>query len=223
MTTIKQLHSSTSGNVPASLAAGQFGINEADRVINYRDPAGSVAKWRPEVLIGHGSVSNVATLDFVLPTSKFTSFRFRFTRLMSDIADTGGDILYAQLSTNGGSTFDEGYNYTWSYEYIRAIEGDEFTATGVVDDNAALITMTSLTSGEDYCTCDAVMNIHHSSSYYSVAGWSRSWQWSYNVDNRLIMSAWVHYGTAAIPNAIRFKNWSSDLYTDYAFYGVHTP
>ena len=209
--TIQLKRSSTAGNVPASMLAGEIDINLADRVLYRRDPAAAIAKSRfDETLLSNGSVAASAGLVLQLPAA-FNLFHFSWKRGISSKATY--DNFYCRVSANAGSTFTTtGYSIAGSLHYtgtsnISAYGGAD---TGLYTGLLTAAATNAWTFGEAWIERGGLGNTTGLSS--ENWGYTDSYLTQYSRN-----TGWI--GTASV-NAIKFFGSTGNISLDYAFSGV---
>ena len=225
MSTLKFRHSATAGNAPASLLAGELAINEADRILYYPDPSGAVAKFRPETLLAHGSITATASLTLQLSAS-FPMFRLRLNRLTT--SKTSSDNLQLRVSVNAGSTFDTtNAHYSWVYDYIEASATNysyTTSSTGALGNHVDMgyISPESL---QDYGAYEGYISLEKfGSTFYAIGG---GFLWTFDPTAGVVMSrsAWYYsIGNASQINAISlYPATGPNMNCDYSLFGITMP
>ena len=116
----------TSSSVDAANLTGALPAIDGSALTNLPIPASAVT------LISTFTISTaVASVDFTLPTSGYTTLSVLATGL---VGDTNGDSLYGRTSSNGGATFDAGAtDYSFAGNQVSAMRfnsNDMYTNAG---------------------------------------------------------------------------------------------
>lgn len=217
MTMIKLKRATATGHTPGALAAGEFAVNEYDRLLFRRDPDGANEKVRFETLLAKGSISNAATLDLQLPTG-WKQFRFRFSK-GTTARDGNSDSLWHRFSTDGGLSFDSNSNYLICYDNIWYDSGAHYLAAQYYDTGGLVgyLGKGSFGAGETFIERE----VFGGSTY--VIGRSLYWAHLDTYDTPEWATISHTYQMSAAVNAIRFYTAYANINTLlYALYGVQT-
>ena len=134
--TILLNRSTTSGHVPASLAAGELAQNLPDETLYYRDPSGLVVPLKLpdcERLIARGTVTNAANITISVDPAVIGTFRLFRLHLFDWRSATGSASLLMRLGDASGIL--TGSNYGGNNVYASYGNGGFFSEDGYLSDS----------------------------------------------------------------------------------------